>query len=492
MKKVIKNFFALILSLMMVFPLFGIANAESLKSNQDCGYKLSDFNLSNNLVKDSNSGFTINDFKLHKYPNDSNLMKEKNSLASSGTDLRVSSLNAHTSEPFPNEKPIKFSFIIANVGTNKINNQPVSIQVQLDNTDILDTSVTLTLETGVILEPDTYVQGSFYITGAGGTHTVTVVALPLFIKDCNISNNKTSGRFKWADCVSLSAASLSTSDGIYQFESNQTKAFTFKIANFGTLDAKNVLIRFKVNDTAIKNATVDKIEAKHIITGQIKITFYKHGRYNIELDVDPNRTVDNINADNNSKTTQVTVDYDTEIWAGKWKNSRKLSVMIYGSAIDLINNDNAGNNATNKAKKAIHAWNGINSDASYGSIYTSNSDEGWNTLDKQVSVISYDTGDDSTIAFTALWEKDGDGYTEVNDVENDKCIYVKAAVCLNPEVYPKQPAKNQFRTITHEFGHVFRLAHPTCRDKAIMRQTWDPLMTYTIQPHDEYNLNRSY
>ena len=70
---------------------------------------------------------------------------------------------------------------------------------------------------------------------------------------------------------------------------------------------------------------------------------------------------------------------------------------------------------------------------------------------------------------------------------------MKVTIYLNTPTLINQGEKGQKKTVTHEFGHALGLAHPTCKDKAIMWQTGDKdYVSYEITGHDEYNICKKY
>lgn len=75
----------------------------------------------------------------------------------------------------------------------------------------------------------------------------------------------------------------------------------------------------------------------------------------------------------------------------------------------------------------------------------------------------------------------------------DECDCLEKTPLTNLFPLINQEQKGQKKTVTHEFGHALGLAHPTCKDKAIMRQTKDSdYVSYEITGHDEYNICKKY
>ncbi|WP_353616491.1 matrixin family metalloprotease [Clostridium sp. D33t1_170424_F3] len=63
---------------------------------------------------------------------------------------------------------------------------------------------------------------------------------------------------------------------------------------------------------------------------------------------------------------------------------------------------------------------------------------------------------------------------------------------LNWDMLPDVNIMSQSRTLTHEAGHVLGLDHPLCNDSAMMRQTGDPLVSFSITDHDKHSLREKY
>ncbi|MGX8699795.1 CARDB domain-containing protein [Caproiciproducens sp.] len=501
-KKIHKKALAFMLAFLLLFGTSGQAFAkESLgDSASDEIFTISDCQISDAIeinneleqnIKDSNiiaDNFVLDGISDGKEdsPKDSNMSLR---TAAGLPDLSMSIITSPTSQPFPNAIPVKFQSKVLNIGNGPATNLIFTLYVDGNIENSIEAEGTLNAGEEAVL--------SFFMEcNVGGSHSLKIVVNESkTITESNYSNNSAEGYFKWADCIALSADALYTSDGETEFESNQSKEYIFKFSNSGTLSATNVPIELDVNGVNIYQRSIN-VPAHTNLTGSINISINKAGHYEFVFKVDPQKIINDLNPYDNSKSLAINLSYDTEIWAGKWDNPRNLDVLICGSAVQVINNNNAGSNAISNIKDAIHAWNGIVSQVSYGTVSTSDSDV--DIYQKPVSVIAQDLpqSDDGSIllAVTAVFRQGSSGREQVLDPEGDKCSYINAVIVLNEDddAYSALNSKGQNRTITHEFGHALGLAHPTCRDTAIMRQTSDSLAAYTIQPHDKYNLDKRY
>ena len=99
-----------------------------------------------------------------------------------------------------------------------------------------------------------------------------------------------------------------------------------------------------------------------------------------------------------------------------------------------------------------------------------------------------------TLGYTEVYKEGALGEpTKITDLLGDNSNYIQAKIYLNATTFVDLSKDGQMRTVTHEFGHALGLAHPTCKDKAIMWQTKDSdYVSYEITEHDEYNIVKKY
>lgn len=397
-------------------------------------------------------------------------------------DLKLSLLRTSESQPLDDSVTITFQVTLTNIGSAPATNPVISLYE--DNNWISDLQITGTIAAGT--------QGTFsygLTNNAGGSHTLkAVINRTHSITESDYSNNTTQATFIWKDAICLIAEGISPSDGITSYESNTTKKFTYVVSNYGNIPARSVTCGFYLNDAEIGQYTYDQVPSHTRYTNTVTITINKAGSYEFKYTIDPDHVINEIKRDDNSASVNLGITYDTEIWAGRWANANDLNVKVCNSAVNTLNNSNASSNPLLSAENAIWAWNGIVTNVSFGNINFTNDEE----YDGTVNLVAISLGSDGTLALTNVFKQENGSLTLIQHPTTDSSDYVSATVELNTVVFPTATAAQQARTITHEFGHVLGLKHPTCGDKAIMWQTADKLVAYSIQGHDIYNLQVKY
>lgn len=410
-----------------------------------------------------------------------------------GTDLEVSNLRApnHT-EPFPNMTSIQISATVANRGSTQITGFNYSAY--------MDGSLLLSKAVQVTMNPNNAVTLNLNFTGkVGGTHTVLVsVWLPNGTAEVTTANNSVSRAFKWEDCVALRALSFQTPNGATELETNADHEFEARIANLGTISVRDVPVAILDGVKIIASSNID-FPAGKIANISITLRYDKKPDAPIKLGVyvDPNHKSGDVDYSDNAVGREVTITYDLEDWAGKWADARHLEVQIHSSILEFCKSDGAI--SASQVTNAIQDWNGISSRVSFDKVRQSPMDaEEDDMMDGvQFHVYSYRDPEVGVIGQTLVYKKDklSGEFIQIppEDLYTDNSNYSQARIYLNEPVMLKLNVTSQKKTVTHEFGHALGLAHPTCKDKAIMWQTQDSeYVSFTITEHDEYNIRSKY
>lgn len=409
-------------------------------------------------------------------------------------DISLGAIVIRGDQPYPSNANTKVEVGLNNVGSASATNVVVSLY--LDGTLKGKFMIEGTLNPGD--------SGTFYCTAniLGGTHTLKMIANEdRTITESNYTNNTKETTRTWADCIALSVDAFRPEDGSGDGVVRETKVFEFAFANRGNITAHDVKLIFKVNGSTVNTSTMS-VSPKKILSGTIPFTFLKYGKYKVEFFVEPGSSQTDITPNNDAKGYTVNMDYDVEALPGKLRDPKNLGVKIDASAKVFIKRDDTL--TLPMCKTSLLAWNGINSKVSFGEIVETTSDVDGiyivepRKLDYPVYIrakfdkeFTRPNPTDIVLAVTshAVWTDD----TTLNIVPSTKKeIWDFSLIELNWDVLPGEALNTQRRTFTHEAGHVLGLDHPLCNDTAMMRQTKDPLLSYSITDHDKHNLREKY
>ena len=406
-----------------------------------------------------------------------------------GTDLAVLNLRApNNTEPFPNMTSVQISADIVNRGSTQITGFHYSVY--------MDGNLMTSKAVSVTMNPNNAVTLNLNFTSkVGGTHTVLVsVWLPDGVTETNTANNTVSRSFRWEDCVSLRVLSLESPEGD-ALESNKNHEFEARIANLGTLPAEDVPVQILNTGREIGTTNID-FPAGKIANLSIQLNFDRKQDVNLGIVVDPNQVSGDIDPSDNSAARMIEITYDLEDWAGRWEDASRLEVQVHQSVVEYCKQEGAI--SSTQLTQAIQAWNGISDNVSFDKVRYSPT-EGDDYMMEQVPlhVFTYEDPNIHVLGRTRVFKKDvlSDITVEVlpENLFTDESNYVEARIYLNTPTLINQGEKGQKKTVTHEFGHALGLAHPTCKDKAIMWQTGDrDYVSYEITGHDEYNICKKY
>ena len=297
------------------------------------------------------------------------------------------------------------------------------------------------------------------------------------LADTNRNNNSTSASFTTTGTIDLQATSLTAQSGR---TTTQSVNFDFSVTNIGTRNAPASTMRITIGGQP-NNLSLPAINVGYRVSGSFSVTFNVSGTHTVLMNIDPQNLISESNKTNNSRSVNVTIAQNTDLWAGKWPNATNLTVYITSGAQDLF---------TKSVLSSYTVWNGRNSKVNFGSpTYSTNDNSSLDKIDVFVTALSGDT------LATCQVENSGGALT---DHFNDSQPYIKARIYLDSRTdtnsrLSNRDAELQRKTIRHEFGHAIGLAHPTCLDPALMHQgTSNSYNRTTIAAHDEHNMNAKY
>lgn len=404
-----------------------------------------------------------------------------------GTDLEVLNLRApNNTEPFPNMTSVQISADIVNRGSTQITGFNYSVY--------MDGNLMTSKAVRVTMNPNNAVTLNLNFTSkVGGTHTVLVsVWLPDGVTETNTANNTVSRSFRWEDCVSLRILSLESPEGD-ELESNTNHEFEARVANLGTLPAEDVPVRILNTGGEIGTTNID-FPAGKIANLSIQLNFDRKQEVSLGVSVDPDRISGDIDFTDNRMAKHISITYDLEDWAGRWEDASHLEVQVHPSVLEFCKQD--GVISSSQLTGAIQAWNGISDNVSFDKVRhsTSTMSEEYMMDGVELHVFAYEKINTGTLGYTEVYKEGALGEpTKITDLLGDNSNYIQAKIYLNATTFVDLSKDGQMRTVTHEFGHALGLAHPTCKDKAIMWQTKDSdYVSYEITEHDEYNIVKKY
>ncbi|WP_101696558.1 CARDB domain-containing protein [Clostridium minihomine] len=407
--------------------------------------------------------------------------------AVSGPDLTIGNLNVVTSKtPFPYNEDVTFEMLVANIGTQSISN--VRVQTYVDNNIVVNDSIgTLAANKG-----GTY---SVPLRNLCGTHTIKFT-ISSTESETTTSNNSISNQFTWENAVDLAVYSFISEEGS-TFESckhndnekepsDVTREFTLKVANYGNVSANNVKVNLMMGSSSIGTITAD-FSARTVKSFTLNYAIYKaNNQLKLSAIIDPNNQTNDAKTENNTATRTFKVTYDTERWAGYFKNSKNINVQIFPAVEDYIINQ-SDSITSSELTSAIKQWNGISSAVSFHSF--TYADEDHDDFDIALDVAKLPRG---VLGATFLYKQSGDLLVDIDDVINDSSPYIKSIIYLSPTLIDYN-TDIQKTTVIHEFGHALGLKHTFCDDKSIMKASVTSLLSATsVQEHDKYNIKQIY
>ena len=266
----------------------------------------------------------------------------------------------------------------------------------------------------------------------------------------------------------------------------EPESMSFYLTNYGNVAVNQVLVQFQVGSSEPSPTRVD-IPASTRITLRVNVTFQICGITYLTTEVDPNQEINDAERSNNESSTPVFVQADVERTLGSYtpEDASDLNIAIAPSAEKFF--DGEGKHISyGDAYVALREWNDI-VDGVNVSMITPVDTETPPFPGYHVVIVQNDSISEDDIAYTEspLNGAFSSGQRELilneyyfNGGDTDMGEFTQDMM---------------LRTLTHEIGHVWGLAHPSdqCQNKAIMRTSGyfsSGLATYEIVQHDIENL----
>lgn len=247
---------------------------------------------------------------------------------------------------------------------------------------------------------------------------------------------------------------------------------TFNIINKGgAMSGSNFICTITVDGKKLQSFYVNPMKASSYTKGTFNIYFKTYGPVTLGIEVDSAKEVTESNENNNVGTANYNIVYCTHkstscflLYPGNNLSVQVKNNAIYGFLTRDFYSENLG------------AWNGITDKCRVTRAFVSDA-----------------TPTDADILIYADAQKVGQGYraSSVTLHENE---HDYTEVVINNKEMGNDSISACCRTLIHELGHVFTLAHPTCSYESIMWQssTQKPPKSDEITFHDAYGVYDAY
>lgn len=329
--------------------------------------------------------------------------------------------------------------------------------------------------------------GAYFTLGKvpKGTHTIGVIAdLNNTIEESDKTNNRLFKEFTWysaetfyPDLIVEILSPLSTMiEG--SVNDTDTREFTFDISNIGlgATSADGFQLGVYVDGIKIKSYLIPQMNGGTAIGGRFNMTVNAYKPITVEMVVDDLNKVEERNENNNSDSRNYDINYCTH----RSVIVTQLPFPASDLKVQLENSAFFGNCTQNFYASHLAAWNGITDKVKIKNVSVSDTPR----EDTQVLIYSAaDKFDENILAHT---------FSALNGGKNLQVIE------LNNAALSKMTAAECTRTIVHELGHVFGMAHPNdsgCDYASIMYQhnySDTAKRSNAITTHDRYALCKRY
>lgn len=417
---------------------------------------------------------------------ESEIMTIENSLA----DLMVYDLAA-TTDLIVGQEQNRFSYKVANLGS--------SVAQNVEVTFVVDNRVAGTYNIGDI--GASQAVGGYFVLGKvsqAGTHGIGVYAdYRDQIEESNEANNFLGKYFTWYDeddyapdlTVEITSPTNNTVlNGTFVDESNKEKV-EFEIANIGPVDSPDNKFTLYVyaDGKPITGMRVSPMKKFTALSGSFQMNVNAYKTFELEMVVDTLNEVKEANENNNSDSK----DYDVFYCTHHSINITHPPFPANNVKVQLEKSAYFGEDYQEDFyKKYLGVWNGITDDVKIKSVTVSN-----------VGTMPFD---DTQIFIYAGAENCGD-FEPAFSMEMGQVGKEYVVIELNDAFILNQfDVSDMVRTLTHELGHAFGMAHPngdgnSCNYASVMNQhsyTESGLPTEKrsqgIASHDKYALKTRY
>ena len=247
---------------------------------------------------------------------------------------------------------------------------------------------------------------------------------------------------------------------------------TFNIINKGgAMSGSNFICTITVDGKKLQSFYVNPMKASSYTKGTFNIYFKTYGPVTLGIEVDSAKEVTESNENNNVGTANYNIVYCTHkstscflLYPGNNLSVQVKNNAIYGFLTRDFYSENLG------------AWNGITDKCRVTRAFVSDATP--TDADILIYADANVAGTGNRASSVTLHENEHD-YTEVV-INNKEMGNDSISACC--------------RTLIHELGHVFTLAHPTCSYESIMWQssTQKPPKSDEITFHDAYGVYDAY
>ncbi|MCL2874409.1 MAG: hypothetical protein FWE29_05705 [Defluviitaleaceae bacterium] len=244
----------------------------------------------------------------------------------------------------------------------------------------------------------------------------------------------------------------------------RAQEYSVRITNVGSgRAADHTPSDIHVNNQLLGRLSIPWLNPGDSVTFTFNITFAMRGSYTVRA-----------STLHNYRALVQFIDFDTELFAGRWSNARSLIV----SATPATRS-----NFTTAQLESYLAWNGITSNVSLNRLVDP-------TFDAHIKMFTgVHPEAPGLLGWVNLFRSGSHQLELITDPLRDPSNYVFAEVVIRPDLRGDMLTG----TIIHEFGHALGLAHTECLDLSVMAAFPSlPNATNQIMPHDRHNLTMRY
>jgi len=245
----------------------------------------------------------------------------------------------------------------------------------------------------------------------------------------------------------------------------RAQQYSVRITNTGTgRSVDNTPTDIHVNNQLLGRLNIPWLDPGDSVTFTFDLTFSMRGTYTVRAATP-----------HNYRALITFIDFDTELWAGRWSAANARSLIVDASQA-------ARGNFTIGQLEAYLAWNGITSNVHLSRLVNE-------TYERHIRILTaFHPTNPNVAGWANVYRREGTQVVRITNVYTDPSTFVRGDTFIRPDL-----TGDLLRgVIIHEFGHLLGIGHTICMDLSVM--TASPVSNFRTQvmPHDEHNLRMRY